>query len=257
MARPQRNNVDYFPHECTHGRKMFIIESKYGNDGYAVWFKLLEQIGLAENHYLDLRNPTQLMYLSSLMKVSEETFISILKDLSKIGAINTELYDTHSIIWSDKFIDSIQDAYNRRNNKCMNLQGLCKHLLIKCKHLTTSNEVNSNINPHSIEYNIKKEKNIDMDTPNLSAFKELMNNETKDVILVFDGVVKIKDSEFDKLCKDYQFKEIMDKIYSLSTGIHNKDKKYTSKVDHYRTILTWLKRDKKPELQYPKPRIAL
>jgi hypothetical protein len=103
----------------------------------------------------------------------------------------------------------------------------------------------------------RKEKNIDMDTPNLSAFKELMNNETKDVILVFDGVVKIKDSEFDKLCKDYQFKEIMDKIYSLSTGIHNKDKKYTSKVDHYRTILTWLKRDKKPQQQYPKPRIAL
>jgi hypothetical protein len=28
-----------------HGRKMYIIEEKFGNDGYATWFKLLEQLG--------------------------------------------------------------------------------------------------------------------------------------------------------------------------------------------------------------------
>jgi hypothetical protein len=45
MAREQRTDVDYFPHECNHGRKMYIIEEKFGNDGYATWFKLLEQLG--------------------------------------------------------------------------------------------------------------------------------------------------------------------------------------------------------------------
>jgi hypothetical protein len=45
MAREQRRDVDYFPHECNHGRKMHIIESKYGNNGYAAWFKLLEELG--------------------------------------------------------------------------------------------------------------------------------------------------------------------------------------------------------------------
>jgi hypothetical protein len=34
-----------------HGRKMHIIESKYGNNGYAAWFKLLEELGKANNHY--------------------------------------------------------------------------------------------------------------------------------------------------------------------------------------------------------------
>ena len=29
MARPERNDIDYFPHEVTHGKKMFIIENKY------------------------------------------------------------------------------------------------------------------------------------------------------------------------------------------------------------------------------------
>jgi hypothetical protein len=39
------------PTECNHGRKMHIIESKYGNNGYAAWFKLLEELGKANNHY--------------------------------------------------------------------------------------------------------------------------------------------------------------------------------------------------------------
>lgn len=33
MARPQRNNVDYFPFFCKEGKSMFYIEQKYGNDG--------------------------------------------------------------------------------------------------------------------------------------------------------------------------------------------------------------------------------
>ena len=43
MARPERNNVDYFPFLCKEGKAMFYIEQKYGNDGYATWIKLLRQ----------------------------------------------------------------------------------------------------------------------------------------------------------------------------------------------------------------------
>lgn len=38
MAREQRKDVDYFPHPCGHGRKMSIIQGKYGNDGYRIGF---------------------------------------------------------------------------------------------------------------------------------------------------------------------------------------------------------------------------
>jgi len=61
MARPERRNVDYFPHPVKHGKKMFFIENKYGNDGYSSWFKILEQLGDADDHYLDLEDQSQLM----------------------------------------------------------------------------------------------------------------------------------------------------------------------------------------------------
>lgn len=129
MARPPRNNIDYFPHECVHGRKMFVIESKYGNDGYAVWFKLLERLGDTDNHYLNLSDETELMYLASLMKVDEIKFKNILTDLAKLGAIDKELYEENKIVWSQKFYESIQDAYAKRNNKCIDRNSLIQLLI--------------------------------------------------------------------------------------------------------------------------------
>lgn len=117
MAREQRYDVDYFPHNCVHGRKMHIIETKYGNDGYAVWFKLLEQLGRSNKHYIDVSDEMNFMYLISVFKVDGEKAASILDDLAKLGAINEFLYKEHRIIFSQKFIESIRDAYRKRKSK--------------------------------------------------------------------------------------------------------------------------------------------
>lgn len=117
MAREQRKDVDYFPHDCTHGRKMHIIETKYGNDGYATWFKLLEQLGKANNHYIDASDEMTLMFLTSVFKIDEEKTLSILNDLAKLGAIDKLLFDDYKVIYSQKFCDSIQDAYRKRKTE--------------------------------------------------------------------------------------------------------------------------------------------
>jgi hypothetical protein len=117
MAREQRKDVDYFPHECTHGRKMHIIETKYGNDGYATWFKLLEQLGKANNHYIDISDEMTVMFLTSTFKIDEEKMFLILTDLSKLGSIDKQLFDEFKIIWSEKFCNSIEDAYRKRKQK--------------------------------------------------------------------------------------------------------------------------------------------
>lgn len=127
MARPQKNNVDYFPHYLSDGKKMFFIEQKYGNDGYASWFKILEKLAGTDYHYLNLNDESELMYLSAKCRISEDTLVELLTDLAKLGAINDELWAS-KIIWSDKFIESIQDAYLKRSNDCQSLTGLRVHL---------------------------------------------------------------------------------------------------------------------------------
>lgn len=129
MARPQRNNVDYFPHYISEGKKMFFIEQKYGNDGYAMWFKLLETLAITDYHYLNLSEETEIMYLSAKCRVSSEIMIEFLDDLCKLKEINKEFWEKTKVVWSDKFIDSISDAYSKRSNKCQSLEGLRSHLL--------------------------------------------------------------------------------------------------------------------------------
>ena len=65
MARPKKQTIDYFPHSCTHGKTMFIIEQKYGNDGYAFWFKLLELLGDTAGHYIDLNDEATQEFLQA------------------------------------------------------------------------------------------------------------------------------------------------------------------------------------------------
>ena len=123
MARPERNTVDYFPHLLGEGKKMYFIENKYGNNGYATWYKILEKLGSTEYHYLDLNREDEVMFLAAKCKVSEELLLSIINDLSKMDVFHKELWAS-KIVWCPQFIESIEDAYKKRNNKCITLNGL-------------------------------------------------------------------------------------------------------------------------------------
>lgn len=128
MARPEKNTVEYFPFICEDGNKMFYIEETYGNDGFATFVKLLRELAKTNYHYLDLSKPTTQMFLSAKCKISKETLLSIIKDLVELGKFDKLLWDENSIIWCQDFIDSIQDAYNKRKNKCITYEGLLLHL---------------------------------------------------------------------------------------------------------------------------------
>lgn len=124
MARPERNSVDYFPFLCEEGNKMFYLEETYGNDGFATFVKLLRELAKTDYHYLNLSKPSTLMYLSAKCKVSKEVLEAIINDLVDLGKFDAILWKENRIIWCQDFIESIQDAYKKRNNKCITLEGL-------------------------------------------------------------------------------------------------------------------------------------
>lgn len=129
MARPQKNNVDYFPFYCEDGNKMFYLEETYGNDGFAVFVKLLRELARTDFHYLNLSKPSTIMFLSAKCKVSKEILERIINDLVELGKFDSVLWNENKIIWCQDFIDSIQDAYIKRNNKCITYEGLIQLLI--------------------------------------------------------------------------------------------------------------------------------
>ena len=117
MARPKKRTIDYFPHQCTHGKTMFIIEQRYGNDGYAFWFKLLELLGSTNDHYLHLNNPADWEFLQAKTRTNEGFCQEILDLLARLDAIDQELWDEHKVVWSQNFVNGIADAYRNRKSE--------------------------------------------------------------------------------------------------------------------------------------------
>lgn len=98
---------------------MHYIRSNFGNDGYAVWFMLLEQLGKSDYHYLDLSNKMEIMYLSSEFMVSEEKLTKIISVLVEFGEFDKELWEENSILFNEKFVSNVKDAYSKRKNECI------------------------------------------------------------------------------------------------------------------------------------------
>jgi hypothetical protein len=113
MTRPRKQTVDYFPHYCNHKSTIFILEQKYGNDGYAFWFKLLEMMGTENGHFIDFRDESKWVFLQAKTKLNAETCQEILDLLSKINAIDPEFWKIH-VAWSQNFVDGLAPVYGNR-----------------------------------------------------------------------------------------------------------------------------------------------
>lgn len=161
MARPEKNTVEYFPFVCSEGKKMYYLEETYGNDGFSTFVKLLRELAKTEYHYLNLNEKTTVMFLSSKCKISQQTLISIITDLSDLGKFNSDLWVNNKIIWCQDFIDSIQDAYNKRNNKCITFEGLL-HLLdgLGVRKLSKSTSKGYGNTQSKVEYTKVEESSI-------------------------------------------------------------------------------------------------
>lgn len=149
MARPEKNTVDYFPHMVGVGKKMFFIEKNHGNDGYATWYKILEKLCETEFHYLNFNIDEEVMFMAAKCNITEDKLLTIISDLSRLGSFDKELW-ADKIVWSQLFIDSIQDAYIKRKNDCIDKAGLL--LLLKSKGILNGgiNQIETSVNTQTI-----------------------------------------------------------------------------------------------------------
>lgn len=114
MGRSNRQTADYFPHYVGESRTKFILETRWGNDGYAFWFKLLELLCTADGQYYDCWPVVNWEYLLALTRVEPETAEDIISTLAGMGKIDEELWTTCRVIWVGSLMDSLQKLYAKR-----------------------------------------------------------------------------------------------------------------------------------------------
>lgn len=206
MGRPQKQTVEYFPHFANNGKTIFILESKFGNDGYAFWFKLLEILATTEGHCFRVENNIDWEFLLAKTKVSSETAIEILNTLANLEAIDHELW-SNKIIWVQKFVDNLSEVYRKRK-----VSAPTKPNTDSFRDENPTNEgVNGDINPQS---KVKESKVKESKVESISEEKYLhekaielckyyeelkpMQSITKDIPTL---IIFLEDYEFD-WCKE-------------------------------------------------------
>lgn len=116
MARPVKLTVNYFPHFTNHKRTLFVLQSKFGNDGYAAWFKTLELLCNSEGQMIDFNEPGTLEYAAAYCGVSEAVYLDILSTCSRLDAIDRKLWAV-KVVWSDGLVDNLAPVYSKRSGE--------------------------------------------------------------------------------------------------------------------------------------------
>jgi hypothetical protein len=232
MARPQRHNVDYFPHYISDGKKMFVIESKFGNDGYATWFKILEILAKTDDHWLDLEDEGNLMFVAARCKIDEDRLLEIIEAITKLGEFDSDIWKQSKVIWSPKLIESLRDAYAKRSNECMSLESLRGHLLGLGRYKTTKkskvkdtklNETKEEIHP-LVEW-------LSKNAPRVQQLKEPITFE-----------------EAERISQEFR-SELIEQVF---TSMHNYKKLLTNVVSANLTFRKWAAKDNTQSVE-PRP----
>ena len=221
MARPQKQTVDYFPHDAnaSNGDTLTILESQFGNDGYAFWFKLLERVSTTENHVIDAKNSVKWQILLAKCHLTAETAENIMRVLADLDAIDADLWRSDRLIWCQNFVDGIADAYRKRKHAVPT-----RPVSNARKPVSgADNSITTAINPQTKLNKTKLNKN------NKHPFGEFQN-------------VLLTSEELEKLNTRFGKAQAGQLIETLSQGIKSKGYKYK---DHYATILAWQRRDDK------------
>ena len=170
-GRKNKHSADYFPHYVRHGNKMNYIENKYGNNGYAVWFKLMERLSETDFHYCDLSDESEMMFMASRCNVDENMLKEIISLLSKFEWLDSFLWTNYKVIYSQEFVNSLVEMYKRRNVDSPTLMSTFIHLGVKYPYINSINvDINDN-NSYKIHQSKVKESKVKETTINNSPFK--------------------------------------------------------------------------------------
>ncbi len=113
MARPQKNNLDYFSHDCDmrNDLKIKALRRKFGHKGYSIYVMMLEHLGNCD--YLQYEwNETTIELLTPDFDVDAVELIEIIEYAVKLKLLQIE----EGYIYNQKFYERNSEILNKRKD---------------------------------------------------------------------------------------------------------------------------------------------
>lgn len=104
MARPRKKTLEFFMHDtgARHDLKIKSLERRHGNDGYAVYFKLLEMCGQQEGMCLNLQSPLVVEQVIEETRMRDEAHLyAIIQTCCEVGLFCSSHWSVKREIFSN------------------------------------------------------------------------------------------------------------------------------------------------------------
>lgn len=114
MARPTKNNADYFSHDADmrNHRKMKAIRAKFGLEGYAVWNMLLEVLTDAEHFKIEI-DEVEVELLAGDFGIESEMLNEMINYFTRLKL----LQDEGGMLVCNSLIDRMQPLLDKRERQ--------------------------------------------------------------------------------------------------------------------------------------------
>lgn len=118
MARPQKDGMDYFPHDvyASSDEKIEPLLFLYGASGYAFYFIHLEYIYRNKNFEFDISDAETIQILSSKLRISCEEYAKILQTALKHDCFDKMHFEKTGCLTSDGVKKRAKPVIDKREN---------------------------------------------------------------------------------------------------------------------------------------------
>ncbi|WP_347491161.1 conserved phage C-terminal domain-containing protein [Desulfoscipio sp. XC116] len=103
MARPAKEGMDYFSHDtdAVNDPKIEVLRALYGNDGYAFFFILLEQIYKSSDFEVNVSDAEMQQIFARKVSVTPQKFSEMIQTAVKWGCFDREAYEKRGVLTSN------------------------------------------------------------------------------------------------------------------------------------------------------------
>jgi hypothetical protein len=114
MARPQKNNADYFPHDngMWSDRKIVALRNRFGLTGYAVWNLLLETLCESESFEIAF-DDSEVELLANFWGLETAKLKEMITFMERLKLIKID----NGLLWSDKLKERLKPVLDERERK--------------------------------------------------------------------------------------------------------------------------------------------
>ena len=118
MARPHSRNAEFVAHYGNANPRVSFLEKRFKATGFVVYFRIREKLTITDDHFLDLSEELNALYLAADCWLEPKELFEVLDCMATLGEIDKDLWQLKRVVCSEHFLADISVAYKRRANLC-------------------------------------------------------------------------------------------------------------------------------------------